>query len=295
MNQGQRRRSLSSNVKRDPRGPEKSPRISDPKKTPRAAPEDPMMFPLLNLTLATIVGLGILFTQSFAFAQGVDGRGRPIGAQPGGLGDEAEQVPGLVMHAPSYGGTGCPNGSASATLSPDAKTLSVLFDSYVVEVGKQKGLTKDRKGCQINIPFSVPRGYAVQVVKMDYRGFMSIPKGAKATFGAGYRFVEIAGERLRSEPVIREKSVKGPREENFIFSSTLQGSTFSPCGEDFVLAADSTLVVQANSDGEQALSTIDSLEVSEQPVVYSLRWRRCEKGSAFRPERPTELPPWFRP
>ena len=41
----------------------------------------------------------------------------------------------IALGEPGYGGTGCPDGSASVTLSPDAKSLSILFDEYYVEAG----------------------------------------------------------------------------------------------------------------------------------------------------------------
>ena len=41
----------------------------------------------------------------------------------------------ISLGQPGYGGTGCPSGSVSATLSPDSKSLSLLFDSYLVQAG----------------------------------------------------------------------------------------------------------------------------------------------------------------
>ena len=34
----------------------------------------------------------------------------------------------IALGTPGYGGNGCPAGSASVTLSPDAKSLSIIFD-----------------------------------------------------------------------------------------------------------------------------------------------------------------------
>jgi hypothetical protein len=41
----------------------------------------------------------------------------------------------ISLGEPGYGGTGCPAGTVSVTLSPDAKSLSLLFDQYQVAVG----------------------------------------------------------------------------------------------------------------------------------------------------------------
>ena len=61
----------------------------------------------------------------------------------------------ISLGEPGYGGNGCPAGSVSATLSPDAKSLSMLFDSYIVEAGGETGRSFDRKSCTIAIPVSV--------------------------------------------------------------------------------------------------------------------------------------------
>ena len=49
----------------------------------------------------------------------------------------------IQLGQPAYGGTGCPAGTASVSLSPDNQAISILFDQYVVEAGGAKGF--DRK------------------------------------------------------------------------------------------------------------------------------------------------------
>ena len=246
-----------------------------------------MLFPLANLILtASILTAGLM---SKAQAQVVilpDDSGSFVagnaGAAPNG---DSENVPGAVMQTPTYAGTGCPQGTASATLSPDGKTLSVLFDAYVAQASGVS-LARDEKGCQINIPFIVPPGYAVQVVKMDYRGFTSLPAGARSTFGAGFRYLEVGGRATGARRVMRASVMLGPKSENFMLSSVLRGPEFSPCGQNFVLAAESAVNVQSNRSGEATTSTVDSLDGVQTPVVYSLRWQRCQGAGAGRPDFP---------
>lgn len=52
---------------------------------------------------------------------------------------------GLVLGRPAYGGTGCPAGTASVTLSPDHDAISILFDQFVTEAGSTTGRRVDRK------------------------------------------------------------------------------------------------------------------------------------------------------
>src|SRR5690606_16125540 len=57
------------------------------------------------------------------------------------------QADDIALGEPGYGGTGCPDGSASVTLSPDAKSLSIIFDEYFVEAGGATNKSFDRKSC----------------------------------------------------------------------------------------------------------------------------------------------------
>src|SRR5689334_8347785 len=94
----------------------------------------------------------------------------------------------IALGTPGYGGTGCPDGSASVTLSPDAKSLSILFDSFVVDAGGATNKAFDRKVCNVAIPVHVPQGLSVSILAIDYRGHNEIPVGAKSTFGVEYFF-----------------------------------------------------------------------------------------------------------
>lgn len=196
-----------------------------------------------------------------------DGRG----SAPANL--DSEHVPGLGMRQPTYGGSGCPQGTVSAVISPDQRTLSVLFDNYIARAAL--GRTRHAVDCAINIPFDVPPGYRVQVVKMDYRGFTSVPAGARSTFGAGYRFLEINGQPVDEKRVMRAKVFVGPREENFTISSDIRGAHWSPCGQRFTLQTESRILAQTNTAGQEVLTTVDSLDAVAQPAVYYLRWQRC--------------------
>jgi hypothetical protein len=92
----------------------------------------------------------------------------------------------IQLGEPGYAGQGCPSGSASVTLSPDNKSLSILFDEYFVEAGGRKKL--QRKNCTIAIPVHVPTGFSVSLIDVDYRGYVMVPRGGMARFTAEYFF-----------------------------------------------------------------------------------------------------------
>src|SRR4051812_18628969 len=83
----------------------------------------------------------------------------------------------ISLGMPAYGGNGCPQGTASAVLSPDRKSLSILFDQFQAEAGRTTGQTVDRKSCNLAIPVHIPQGVSIALFKIDYRGFNSLPAG----------------------------------------------------------------------------------------------------------------------
>ena len=169
---------------------------------------------------------------------------------------------------PAYGGTGCPAGSASVSLSDDRKAISLLFDQYVVEAGGSRAF--DRKNCNIAIPVHVPQGMSVSVFAIDYRGFVGLPAGARAQLSVDY-FLANGGRGVRST-----KTFTGPATRDYQTSDRLgmEAIVWSACGADTILRANTTMLAQSNSRREQVMATVDSADVSA-GLVYYLQWRSC--------------------
>lgn len=167
----------------------------------------------------------------------------------------------------AYGGTGCPAGTASVTLSPDQTALSILFDSYVAEASG--GRRVDRKSCNISIPVQVPQGYSVAVFQVDYRGFNSIPRGGQSRFDAEYFWAGARGPRV-------SRTFVGPVNDMYTISDGLVANTlvWTPCGASVNLRVNTSMMAQTNSWGEQAMATVDSADVSS-GLIYHVQWRRC--------------------
>lgn len=174
----------------------------------------------------------------------------------------------VSLYEPQYGGTGCPSGSASVALSPDNKALSILFDQYVAEAGGN--LSFDRKNCNIAIPLHVPQGYSFAIVDIDYRGFTGLPVGGRAQLSVNY-FIAGGGRGVRTS-----KTFYGPISSDYLKSDHLGLSSvvWSACGADTILRTNTTLLVQSNSRREQAMATVDSMDV-QSGLVYHLAWKRC--------------------
>ncbi len=174
----------------------------------------------------------------------------------------------ISLGTPGYGGTGCPAGTVSVTLSPDAKSLSLLFDQYQVAVGGQTGKSFDRKSCNIAIPVHVPQGLSVSILKIDFRGFNQLPQSATSQFNVEYFF---AGTRGPSY----QRKFRGPIAEDYLINNELavQAIVWSGCGADVNLRTNSSMRVQTVSNRE-AMASIDSEDVNA-GIIYQLQWRQC--------------------
>jgi hypothetical protein len=174
----------------------------------------------------------------------------------------------LTLGQPQHAGTGCPIGSVAAVLSPDSKQLSLLFDQYVAEAGNSVGKTLDRKGCTVAVPVTIPQGWSVSVVKVDYRGYTNIPSGGRGSFTTEYFF---AGGR---SPRLIQNFRTG--EDNYTLTDNvlLRGEVYSRCGAQENLRLSTSLSVNSNRRGDDAIATLDSIDVGSE-IIFQLQWKRC--------------------
>jgi hypothetical protein len=197
--------------------------------------------------------------------------------------EDSVSVPGLAMGTPTYSGSGCPNGSVSSALSPDQRTLSVLFDAYTARVGGGTKQNIARSNCSLQIPFIVPFGYRMQVVQMDYRGFAALDSKSMAMVSAAASLRRNDGRVFPGHKEFRRGAVlQGPMQKDFILTSRLVGPPWSPCGQSFVVVANSELGIRTGSLAE-SVASIDSLDAVALPVKLNLRWQKCSDTHGGRP------------
>jgi len=169
-----------------------------------------------------------------------------------------------------YGGTGCPAGSASVTLSPDFRTLSLIFDSYTAMAGPSNNRTLDRKTCSVAIPVHVPQGLSVSIIDVDYRGYVGLPYyGNYATFASEYFFAGSTGPKF-------VKRWTGPTDTEYLFQNTLAlaANVWSACGADVNMRVNTSILVRNYSNYGDALASVDSADFKA-GIIYKLAWRRC--------------------
>jgi hypothetical protein len=175
---------------------------------------------------------------------------------------------GIELGYPTTGGNGCPAGSASASVSPDGSSLSIIFDQFVTEAGPSSGRTLDRKSCNIAVPVRVPSGYSVSIIAVDYRGFVSLPSNAQATMQAEYFFAGAQGPRF-------VQNFRGKTDQNYTLNNRLgvQAMVWSPCGADVNLRVNASMMVR-NSGYQDAMATVDSADFNA-GIVYQIQMRSC--------------------
>jgi hypothetical protein len=185
------------------------------------------------------------------------------------IGSAAFAQSGLTLGTPAFGGNGCPAGTVSSAITDDGSAISILFDEYIAEAGRTTGRRLDRKACNVSIPVNVPQGISVAVIKVDYRGFNSLPAGSTSQFNVEYFFAGSQGPRYT-------ENFRGPLEDDYLITNNLVASAlvWSPCGQQVILRANSSMRATANNRMDQTLATVDSADV-QAGLVYHLQWRRC--------------------
>ncbi|MEK6580084.1 MAG: DUF4360 domain-containing protein, partial [Bdellovibrionota bacterium] len=193
---------------------------------------------------------------------------------------------------PVMGGDGCVDPvrniqTASAVLSDDRTSLSILYDAYSAQAGRNFGKTFERKHCDLVVPLQVPAGYEVSVMQVDYRGFAAIPQGGSGRFRAEYFF---AGE---GRGIVTEQRFAPGAMTEYLVPNNLTVESWSTCGASVNLRVNSSIIAQSNVNGDEAQVTVDSTDANirnKYGVIFHLSFRACGSGSMPNPQ-PQPLPP----
>ncbi|MEJ1935051.1 DUF4360 domain-containing protein, partial [Nostoc sp. NIES-2111] len=157
-----------------------------------------------------------------------------------------------------YGGNGCPDGSASVSVSPDGQELTILFDKFIAEGNKS---TERRKSCNMSIPIKVPQGFQISLYDADYRGYVS--PSTTARLRAEYFF---AGQR---GPVF-SRTFRGETDYNVRDQLATVADVWSRCGDSTNMRVNAAMTASG-----QGVATVDSFDLSHRGLVYHIKYRQC--------------------
>lgn len=189
------------------------------------------------------------------------------------------EIPAFALGTPTTTGSGCSEGTVGVSMTEDKKTVSFIFDSFLAEAGNSVAVLHDKKRCRVTIPIDVPRGFQVVTVKLDQRGFYSIPDEAKLLLQRRYWLTNKRNQAI-TRAVTKTQGVRGPAEDEYTKNFTLRVPTLvSPCGEKLNFHFDTSIHLKTNDAGEDALATVDSLDASGDSKGYFVKFfmRRCKK------------------
>jgi hypothetical protein len=189
------------------------------------------------------------------------------------------EIPAFALGTPKTAGSGCPEETVGVSMTEDKKTVSFIFDSFLAEAGNSADLQRNKKRCRVTIPVDVPKGFQVVTVKLDQRGFYLIPENARLLLERKYWLTNKRNHAI-TRAVTKNQDVRGPAEEEYTKNFKLQVPTLmSPCGEKINFHFDTSVDLKTNTAGEDALATVDSLDVSGDSKGYLVKFfmRRCKK------------------
>lgn len=171
-----------------------------------------------------------------------------------------------IMHA----GSGCPAGSVAENVSPDKQAFTLLFDSYIAEVGPGISAREKRKNCQISVVLDFPQGWTFTIADIDYRGYASLERGVTGVQKASYYF---QGDAKTGS---LETYFRGPLDKDYHIRDTLGVSAlvWHPCGAKRALNINSQIRLDQERRNAVGLLTTDSVD-GVFTTVYNLKWKRC--------------------
>lgn len=194
------------------------------------------------------------------------------------------------------GGSGCPAGAFSTTLSPDRKIFSVLFDRYEASAGAGNVLA-DKKACDIDVEVAVPQGWQFALSFADYRGFAAVDAMATAFHQVVYSFGPLQGGSPRGGIVTRPisgvpvnriqasfnvREFRGPINQEYAIRNELSSGTmaWSSCDASATkkLRISTSLlarVLARTGNGARATIALDSVD-GALDQAFGLKWQRCQ-------------------
>jgi hypothetical protein len=202
-------------------------------------------------------------------------------------------------------GSGCPEGSTAIVISPDKKTLSVLFSEMVAEVPQFDGNNENdegserlarhnknmaRKVCRISVEADVLPGHQVTGVEVsaDFRGLTIMDRGTMTSFSSHFlewrghaRQTRKIGKKITSL-VYNSKSI----DEDWFESKSVSIPVESSCDEQkkrnlqFVLrnVVKARILKNARSSSAAAFISLDSADLAG-VLKLKVTTRKCPRGS----------------
>jgi len=171
----------------------------------------------------------------------------------------------------THGGSGCPSGTVSSSVSDDAKAFTLFFDNFVASGGRGTTSADSYKVCNLSIDLRFPQGWSYSIVGVDYRGFAQLDAGVTGQQRSEY-WIQGAGTRR----IPMRSDIFGPYANDYLYQDRLgvTAVVWSPCGATRALNVKASVAVVGANNSRSGLMTVDSID-GEVKHIYGIQWRRC--------------------
>lgn len=159
----------------------------------------------------------------------------------------------VEIQGASYGGNGCPDKSASVSVSPDGQELTILFAKFAA-LGSNPD--QSRKSCNVSIPVKVPQGFQISLYGADYRGYV-----APATTGVLRTEYFFSGQK----GIVVERKFQGETNYNVRDFLSTGTNVWSACGESVNIRVNTSMVARGAG----------TATVNPRGLIYHVKYRTC--------------------
>lgn len=183
---------------------------------------------------------------------------------------------GARLEYAEYEGAGCPQGSVSVTMDPDASSFTVLFDRFDMRAGA--GLSQASMDCDIKLKFKKSKFFSFAVNSADFRGFAFLDPQVRGKIESKVKtgntnFVQGATSSFALENLI------GPMNDNFILTTqrVLSGTDTLACfpfKDSMVVLIKTKIAISGAGGSLVGQLTVDSAD-GRMAQKYSLKWINC--------------------
>ncbi len=165
-----------------------------------------------------------------------------------------------------YNGSGCPVGSVTSRVTPQADGVELSFSDLFASVGRGVAITGSRRFCQMVVGMHVPRGWSYAVAAIDYGGSVTLARRVGATQKSTLYF---SGQLAQTE---LQSSFDGPVDRDYVLREEVpaQSLVWSSCTE----ARDMNIHMQVKVDNRRNRRAPGRLSIDNVTKV-SFAWRRC--------------------
>jgi len=193
----------------------------------------------------------------------------PVASTPAAL--DGPNPSDVYLESWTYGGSGCPQGTVSNSISDDRTSFTMIFDQFIASVGPGVAITQSRRNCQLLLNVHYPQGWQYSVFSANYRGYVQLDDGVTGTQKSTYYF---QGE---TDQASSQSDFAGPDSEDYLVTDNIDQTSmvWSPCGDIKALNVNSQ--VRVNNNGQTDATgemTTDSVDGTFQHII-GFQWRTC--------------------